>query len=236
MDGTPVANASGSPILADLFIQLGRLEHLRGRLQPALDRYHQTIEYTAHSPAHLMNIQLHILLVLVEMNQLDQARAGSHELMAPHDQAHPLHRVSSLPEELRDLADLIGGLLDICPLWPSDGEPAAWQALHRHDIVTACRLYGRSLQSARSGVRQARLALALGMLADPECALAGAQREMLGKPDATPLNWAVFALFGDAAGLPAPGWLGRWRARRRQRRHELAFPGIEALLANSVRT
>jgi tetratricopeptide (TPR) repeat protein len=163
--GTPVADAPGSPIHADLFIQLGRLEHLRGRLQPALDRYHEAKKHAAHSPAHQMNIQLRILLVLVELNRLDQARAGWHELMDHPNQVHPLQRVGSLPEELRDLADLIGGLLDVSPLWAADGEPAAWQALHRHDIATARRFYGRLLPSARSEVRQARLALSLGLLA-----------------------------------------------------------------------
>jgi CHAT domain-containing protein len=71
------------------------------------------------------------------------------------------------------------------------------------------------------------------MLADPVTALAAAQREMLGLPDATPLYWAVFALFGDPGGLPAPGWLGRRRARRQQRRHSLAFPGLYEVLARS---
>jgi hypothetical protein len=390
-----------------------------------------------------MNIQLRIFLVLVELNQLNQARVGWHELM--HSQAYPLQRVGSLPEEVRDLADLIGGLLDVSPPWPAEDETAAWRAIHRHDAATARRLYLRALQSARSGVRQARLALALGllagaagdeaealhrlaqvetqarelnlpevlwralqargqlalagaggettaqpllitqggpevdplrglrytvpegqgvvaafdrrsilhdrlatrqavrpllpaadvlhvachatfepgqpltarlempsgeawtaaewlreplgglslvtlsacrslqdgrligdevfglvagflgggaravlggmwpvvdrpavdlmwrfyrhlMLADPVSALAAAQREMLSQADTTPLYWAVFALFGDPGGLPAPGWLGRRGARRRQRRHELAFSSQARRISEGTET
>jgi tetratricopeptide (TPR) repeat protein len=161
---TQGANAPRSPIQADLLMQMGRLEHLRGRLQAALDRYHEAKKLAALSPAHQMNIQLRILLILVELNQLDQARTGWLELMSSHDQAHPLQRVGSLPEEVRDLAHLIGGLLDVSPPWPAEDETAAWRAMHRHDLTTARRLYHRALSSAPSGVRQARLTLALGLL------------------------------------------------------------------------
>jgi tetratricopeptide (TPR) repeat protein len=171
-----------SPIHADLFLHLGRLEHLRGRLQAALDRYHEAKKRAEQSPAHQMNLQLRILLVLVELNQLDQARAGWHELMNPHSHAHaalPLSLLGrggrgvrgkmtgvreDLPEEVRDLAQLIGGLLDVTPPWPAEDETAAWRAMHRHDLTTALRLYTREHASAQSGVRQARLSLALGLL------------------------------------------------------------------------
>jgi tetratricopeptide (TPR) repeat protein len=72
--GNPVANASGSLVCADLLMQLGRLEHLRGNLQAALDRYHEAMKHANLSSAHQLNIQLRILLVLMELNQLDQAR------------------------------------------------------------------------------------------------------------------------------------------------------------------
>jgi CHAT domain-containing protein len=55
-------------------------------------------------------------------------------------------------------------------------------------------------------------------------ALARAQREALEDPGGSPLFWAVFALFGDGDALPAPGILGRYLARRRQRRHRDRFP------------
>ncbi|HKB34849.1 MAG TPA: CHAT domain-containing protein [Gemmataceae bacterium] len=62
------------------------------------------------------------------------------------------------------------------------------------------------------------------MTADLATALARAQRETLADEGSSPFFWAVFALFGDAAALPAPGWLGRWWARRRQRRHASLYP------------
>jgi CHAT domain-containing protein len=55
-------------------------------------------------------------------------------------------------------------------------------------------------------------------------ALALAQRAALRGPDASPLFWAAFALFGDADALPRPGRLWAWLARWRQRRHARRFP------------
>jgi hypothetical protein len=55
-------------------------------------------------------------------------------------------------------------------------------------------------------------------------ALASAQREMLRDKDISPLFWGAFALFGDAAGLPAPAWGWRWLARWRHERHARRFP------------
>ena len=51
-------------------------------------------------------------------------------------------------------------------------------------------------------------------------ALARAQRDTLALPNGSPFYWAVFALYGDAAALPAPGWFSRGWAARRQRRHQ----------------
>jgi hypothetical protein len=59
---------------------------------------------------------------------------------------------------------------------------------------------------------------------DLPSALALAQREALGRSGSSPLFWAAFALFGDPAALPAPGPLGRWLGRRRQRWHAARFP------------
>jgi hypothetical protein len=58
---------------------------------------------------------------------------------------------------------------------------------------------------------------------DLATALAYAQRQVLALPEGSPLFWAPFALFGDAAALPPPGFFARWRARRRQRRHEQRY-------------
>jgi CHAT domain-containing protein len=62
------------------------------------------------------------------------------------------------------------------------------------------------------------------LTADLGTALARAQREILRIPGSSPLHWAVFALFGDATSLPAPGLLGglwgRWRQSRLGRRSD----------------
>jgi CHAT domain-containing protein len=59
---------------------------------------------------------------------------------------------------------------------------------------------------------------------DLATALAEAQRAALADPGASPLFWAAFGLFGDAAALPAPPrWL-RPLARWRRRRHGRRFP------------
>jgi tetratricopeptide (TPR) repeat protein len=219
------AYAPRSHIYADLLVQLGRLEHLHGRLQSALDRYQQARSHAAGSPAHQMNIQLRILLVLVELNQLDQARAGWHELV--HSQAHPLQRVGSLPEEVRDLANLIGGLLDVLPPWPAEDETAAWRMMHRHDVATARRLYHRASQSACSGVRQARLALALGLLAiaasdEPEALRrlneAEKQSRKLNLPE---VLWRALQARGQLA-LIGPGGQGEAQALLEESAHVLA--------------
>jgi tetratricopeptide (TPR) repeat protein len=62
------------------------------------------------------------------------------------------------------------------------------------------------------------------LTADLAAGLAQAQREALAAAGSSPLFWAAFALFGDAAALPAPGPWGRWWARRRQRWHARRFP------------
>jgi hypothetical protein len=62
------------------------------------------------------------------------------------------------------------------------------------------------------------------LTADLAQALAQAQREALAAPGSSPLFWGAFALFGDAAALPPPGFGWRWWARWRQRRHARRFP------------
>jgi CHAT domain-containing protein/tetratricopeptide (TPR) repeat protein len=56
-------------------------------------------------------------------------------------------------------------------------------------------------------------------------ALAAAQREALAGPDASPLFWAAFALFGDPDAIPAAPRPWRWLLRWRQRRHARQYAG-----------
>ena len=67
------------------------------------------------------------------------------------------------------------------------------------------------------------------MTTDLAGAIAAAQRETLRDPAGSPLDWAVFALFGDAAAMPAPRWFGRWWAARRQRRHAESFSAVQPI-------
>ena len=66
------------------------------------------------------------------------------------------------------------------------------------------------------------------LTSDLGTALARAQRAALTAGDGSPLFWAAFALFGDAAALPAPGPLWRWLARWRRERHGQRFPSPSA--------
>jgi hypothetical protein len=59
---------------------------------------------------------------------------------------------------------------------------------------------------------------------DLATALARAQREALANPAGSPLFWAAFGLFGDAAALPAPSLLWRPIQSWRQQRHGRRFP------------
>ncbi|MGL4553161.1 MAG: hypothetical protein ACRC33_18505, partial [Gemmataceae bacterium] len=91
------------PLRADALIQLGRLAHLRGQLQPALDHY----EEAGRSPAEGQRAEalLRRLLVLLDMNQPDRVRRELSALV-------PKEAVGSLPEEVRPAARLLWALLD----------------------------------------------------------------------------------------------------------------------------
>jgi CHAT domain-containing protein len=83
-----------------------------------------------------------------------------------------------------------------------------WPVADRETVLLMWRLYHQRLTHDLAG------------------ALARAQREELARPHASPLFWAAFALHGDAAALPAPGWLGRWLGGRRGRWHAGRFPQV----------
>jgi hypothetical protein len=143
-------------IRADVLLQLGRLDHLRGRLPSALDRYDEALAGAGDGP-HALEVRLRRLLVLLDANQGPRARAVADELLA-----EPVER---LPEEVRPLAGLVGGLLqgEAPPGAPYDQQ--AYAAAARGDAAAARLLYHRALASEASPERQARLALALGLLA-----------------------------------------------------------------------
>jgi tetratricopeptide (TPR) repeat protein len=145
------------PIRADVLLQLGRLDHLRGHLASALDRYETALACAGAGPQAL-ELQLRLLLVRLELNQWDQARAAANQLL-------PEGSLERLPEEVRPLAALVQALLSgAAPAELSD-EQRAYQAAECGNVEAARSLYHRALASTPSPERQARLALALGMLA-----------------------------------------------------------------------
>ncbi len=76
-------------IHADALLQLGRLAHLRGHLQEALDRYEAAIE---HSPAEAQRAEagLRRVLVLLDLNQREVARRSAPTPPADAEELRPL--------------------------------------------------------------------------------------------------------------------------------------------------
>jgi tetratricopeptide (TPR) repeat protein len=153
-----LSRALGSdPIRADVLLQLGRLEHLRGHLQAALDHYGAAL---ACSPARpqVQELQLRRLLVLLDLNQWEHARTVFARL---HDGSEP----DALPEEVRGLAAMVSALLGGGKPAARDLEASGYHAAMGGDIEAARALYRQALVEAPAPARRARLALALGMLA-----------------------------------------------------------------------
>jgi tetratricopeptide (TPR) repeat protein len=144
-------------IRADVLIQLGRLKHLRGYLQGALDDYGAA---EASGPAAPQRPDLHLrrLLVCLELNQHGAARAQWERALAGGT-------VDDLPDEVRGLAEMAGAVLHGTVSPEASAEVRAYQAARRGDAEEARRLYAEALKDAPAPTRHARLALALGMLA-----------------------------------------------------------------------
>jgi tetratricopeptide (TPR) repeat protein len=185
------------PIRAAVLLQLGRVDHLRGRLPSALEHYDRALAAAGDWP-HALEVRLRRLLVLLDTNQWERGRVLADELLNGSAQR--------LPEEVRPLAAFIRALLDgEVPATATD-EHKARVAAERGDMSTARLFYLRAVATTSSPERQARLALALGLLALEQ----GDYR------DAD--TWLRQARkLGDARGLPEVLWralrgLGRWAA------------------------
>jgi tetratricopeptide (TPR) repeat protein len=145
-----------SAIRADVLIQLGRLDHLRGHLGTALDRFDAACRCAGDSP-HAAEATLRRALVRLELGRREQAAAEAAPLLdGPPD---------GLPEELRPLADMARGLLTGATLSGGSDEARAYAAAQRGDAEAARSLYAAALASEPSPARRARLVLALGLLA-----------------------------------------------------------------------
>jgi CHAT domain-containing protein len=129
----------GDSARADVLLQLGRLDHLCGQLQAALNRY-DAARACAVSGPRWQEAQLRRMLVLLELGQREQAL--------------PATGIEQLAEAVRPIARMVQILL----------------AEVRQDAVgdeaeRACALYRQALEETSGPARQARLRLALGMLA-----------------------------------------------------------------------
>jgi tetratricopeptide (TPR) repeat protein len=149
-------NLHNGNIHADILLRLGRLDHLRGHLPAALERYDAALG-CASPGAQALEVELRLLLVRLELNQWRQFRARAEELLTGL-------RPESLPEELRPLVGMIQWILGgSLPDHASD-EDRAHEAADRGDVESASRLYRQALAATPSPQRQARLALAQGLL------------------------------------------------------------------------
>jgi tetratricopeptide (TPR) repeat protein len=150
-------------IRADVLVQLGRADHLRGHLGAAVDHFDAACRCAAGSP-HAAEAMLRRTLVRLELGHREQAAAEAARLLrGPPD---------ALPEELRPLANMARVLLadgecasDGSHPPPADYEVRAYVAARRGDADAARALYSAALAAEPSAERRARLALALGMLA-----------------------------------------------------------------------
>src|SRR5439155_4342637 len=68
------------PIRADVLLQLGRLDHLRGHLGSALDRYATALTYVPLG-GQTLELELRRTLVLLDLNQWEQARFAANPLL-----------------------------------------------------------------------------------------------------------------------------------------------------------
>jgi tetratricopeptide (TPR) repeat protein len=151
------AGLADGPIRADVLLQLGRLDHLRGRLAAALQRYDAVLSCVKPGPQRL-ETQLRRQLVRFDLVAWDAARAEASHLLAA------LHR-GALPEEVRPLAGMVEALLE--GVAPPDAAPElrGYLAALRGDTGAARSYYADALARGSSPERRARAVLALGLLA-----------------------------------------------------------------------
>jgi hypothetical protein len=149
------AGASGL-FAADVYLHQGRLRHLRGHLQDALDYYQRGLRAAPpECRPQVAGLRLRKALVDLELGQWRRGAALWQELRG----------LEPWPEELLPLVQLVRALLEEDA--PADGPPAlrAYQTAAGQDWELARTLYRRAFDQAAGAVERARLTLALGYLA-----------------------------------------------------------------------
>jgi CHAT domain-containing protein/tetratricopeptide (TPR) repeat protein len=155
LSGTPETG----PVRAEVLIQLGRVAHLRGRLQQALDHYEEAGNCAAPQTPAPAEVKLREALVWVELGRADQARQHVQELF---------RTFSGFAQELVPLARTVADLLGYAAGPSGRDEVKAWQAARRGERQAALALYGRLVAEERSSERRTRLGLALALLEKAE--------------------------------------------------------------------
>jgi hypothetical protein len=154
---TAVTAVVQDPIRADVLLQRGRLDHLRGQLASALEFYDTALICAAQGP-QAIELQLRRLLVRLDLNEWEAVSAAAAELL-------PTGSPELLPEELRPLAGMVLGVLNGVAPADAPAELRAYLEAKRGNEGAARSLYAAALAADPSAERRARLALALGLLA-----------------------------------------------------------------------
>lgn len=182
----------------DALLQLGRMEHLRGHLQEALDRFDEAAA-RAHSgsPQHC-EARLRRLWVELEVNEWPSATARFEHILGGRN-------ADELPEELRELAALIRAVLTSNESESERLDVRAYQRAANGDHRMAITLYERAWTQAKDSDRRARLALAVGLLmlsppnADAARVWLTRAEEMARERDLPEVLWRALEAKGRAA-------------------------------------
>jgi tetratricopeptide (TPR) repeat protein len=142
-------------IRADLLLQMGRLNHLQGRLPAAIDHYDAALPHANGTQA--LEIAFRRALASMDMGQWSVAKDRCRALLGGRS-------IDLLSEEIRPLAALVTALLDGKPSDQAADEEREYQAARDGDPSAARALYYKALRAAPAPPRQARLALGLGLL------------------------------------------------------------------------
>jgi CHAT domain-containing protein/tetratricopeptide (TPR) repeat protein len=145
------------PVRADVLVQLGRLEHLRGHFQPALDLYAAAGQAAPSGGGQAAEALLRRARVLLDLGQADAAA----DLFAAALEGRP---PAGVPEELRGLAEETGRLLGDGGEHAASAEERAYRLAQGGDRAAARRLYAE-IAAGAAAERKARAMLHLGLLA-----------------------------------------------------------------------